>query len=107
MKLVIVFFTSGGNVIVCGRSVLAAEEDVQGKRGVVHKVELCVNGVGRRGCRLRPLHRRERDRMGRQIVPDRRGRGRRAQAQLEESPSPEAHALPGLLLLQPPLLACL
>ena len=27
MKLLIVFFTSGGNVIVCGRGVLAAEEE--------------------------------------------------------------------------------
>ena len=33
-----------------------ADEDAQGKRGVIHKVELCVNGVVMRGCRLRPLH---------------------------------------------------
>ena len=64
MKLLVVLFISGWNVIVCGPSVLAVDEDAQGKRGVIHKVELCVNGVVRRGCRLRPLHRRERDRMG-------------------------------------------
>ena len=45
MKPLNVFFTSKGNVIVCGRSVLAAEEDVRGKGSVVHEVELCGNGV--------------------------------------------------------------
>ena len=57
MKLINVFFTSGRNVIVCGRSVLAAEEEVRGKSGVVHKVELDGNGTVRRGHEPRLLHR--------------------------------------------------
>ena len=49
----------------------------RGKRSIVHKVELRGNGVVWRRHRPRPLHRRERDQLGRRIVPDRRGRAHR------------------------------